>query len=144
MRRDISRTSPLDVRSLSRLYARLRSALDMIPCLLMRASSHHKPWYHIQLQASLQQTAFAYRAKKPPYRSVPPVRRLLIRLLHPALFVGRFAWHSSAFDSYKLLFRHLRGLLLRYLEFEHSVLEFCLDVLLGDIFTYVEASFHRA
>ncbi len=67
MRRDIERTSPLDVRSLSRLYARLRSALDMIPCLLMRASSHHKPWYHIQLQASLQQTAFAYRTKKTPH-----------------------------------------------------------------------------
>ena len=49
---------------------------------------------------------------------------------------------SSSFDEYLFLFGKFLFVLLRKGEVQYTVPEACLDVLLGDVLAYIEASLH--
>ena len=56
----------------------------------------------------------------------------------------RTIFQKLAFDADGLLLRKLRRVLLGYVQLEDTVFKLCLDLFLGDIVAYVEASLHGA
>ena len=62
----------------------------------------------------------------------------------PYCFPGKFQSFVLAFNGYVFFIFYLRlCFLLRNEQFQDTMLELCLNVLLGDIFTYIEGTLAR-